>query len=154
MPEPEELLPPAPTAIGSFRDAVGFAMELADHHAFATAALLLGPGHRPIDLAVVGGLGGSIETVVAWAAGACRLTGPRRTVLVVSVRAVDPDVVAEADIRRYRHADWSLTRAGGQLIDWIETDGDVYRSYAYLIHPARAWAHDPPADRFADGGPT
>lgn len=153
MIDPDEPDAATTPAIASFRDALGVAMELADRHAFVNAALLLGPDGRPVDLAVVEGLGGSIEPVVAWATGARRWITTPRAVLLVSVRPVDPDVVCEADIRRYRHADWSLTLAGCRLVDWIETDGDLFRSYAHLIHPARAWAGDPPSDRLADGGP-
>ena len=76
--------------IATFRDAVGFAMELSDHYAFVTAAALLGADGHLIDLAVLDGIGGSIEPVVAWASGAQRWVVAPRSTLLVSVRPVDP----------------------------------------------------------------
>ncbi len=138
--------------IRSFRDALGFALELADRHPRAAAAALLEPGGRAVELAVAPSPDASIEPVVAWAAGSGGWDGRPRSVLVVSIRAFDPDVVREADLRRYRRIGWSLARAGRPLADWIETDGDLVRSYAYLTHPAEAWAGDPPAHRADDVG--
>jgi hypothetical protein len=145
---------PVVPPIASFRDAVGFAMELTDRYAFVNAAVLLAGDGRPVDLAVVEGIAGSIEPVVAWAAGVDHWATPARSSLLISVRPVSPDIVCEADIGRYRRARWSLAGAGCRLLDWVETDGDLIRSYAYLTDPARAWADDPPGDRLADGGPT
>ncbi len=144
---------PPVSPVRSFRDAVGFALELADRYAFVAAAALLDADGVPVDVAVVEGLGSPIEPVVAWAAGADGWrSAPRRT-LLISIRPFDPGVVAEDDLRRYRQARWSLGRAGCHLIDWIETDGDLVRSYAYLTCPAEAWAGDPPDHRLVDGGP-
>ncbi len=153
---------PAPRAGGgpirSFRDAIGAALELADDHPMAGAAVLLGSGGERIDAAVARGLDASIEAVVAWAAavdGWAR-SGPtdRRPlgVLLISIRSFDPDVVREADLRRYRQCGWTLARAGHRLLDWIETDGDVVRSYAHLTSPDRAWPNDPPDHRTGDRG--
>ena len=75
-----------------------------------------------------------------------------RSTLVVSVRPYEPDLARERDLHLYRRARWSLGRAGCDLVDWIETDGDLFRSYAYLTCPARAWAGDPPVHRLNDGG--
>jgi len=131
-------------------------MELADRHAFVAAIALLGPDGRPIDVvtlntAIVDGVAAEIEPVVAWAAGLdgwrCR---PCRT-LLVSVRPFDPEIVREVDLRHYRHARWALAQAGCDLIDWVETDGDLFRSYAYLTCPAEAWTNDPPSHRLSDG---
>ena len=68
--------------------------------------------------------------------------------------AYEPDLVRERDLHLYRRARWSLGRAGCDLVDWIETDGDLFRSYAYLTCPAAAWAGDPPANRLSDGQPS
>jgi len=150
-------VPDAPVQpINSFRDAVGFAMELADRHAFVAAAALLGPDGRPVDVvtlstAAVGGVDPEIEPVVAWAAGVDGWMGQPCRTLLVSVRPFDPEVVREADLRRYRQARWALGRSGCDLVDWIETDGDLFRSYAYLTCPAEAWSDDPPNHRLADG---
>lgn len=145
--------PPIP-ALRSFRDAIGFALELADRYAFVAAAVLLGPNGQPIDLAVAEGLGSSIEPVVAWAAGIDGWGAVPRRSLLISVRPFDPEVIREADLRRYRQARWSLAGAGCHLVDWIETDGDLVRSYAYVTCPAEAWAADPPDHRLIDGGAT
>ena len=144
--------------IESFRDAVGFALELADRHAFIAAAVLLGSDGRPLDMATSNGLGAGIEPVVAWAAGIGDPPGRRRgtvrprRALLVSVRSFDPETIREADLRRYREARWSFARTGCDLIDWIETDGDLFRSYAYVTCPAGAWWSDPPGHRLVDGG--
>jgi hypothetical protein len=146
--------PPLPPSINAFRDALGFAMALADEYAFTNAAVLLAGDGRPIDLAVADGIGGSIEPVVAWAAGSSWWTQPPRSSLVFSIRPYEPDLVRERDLRRYRHARWSLAQAGCDLLDWIETDGDLFRSYAYLISPAEAWSDDPPPHRLGDRRPS
>jgi hypothetical protein len=143
---------PSIPPITSFRDATGFALELADRYAFVSAAVLLGPGGTPIDIATAEGIDAGIEPVVAWAAGIDGWRPPPLVALVISVRSVDPDVVREADIRRYRQARWSRGSAGCHLVDWIETDGDLVRSYAYLTCPAEAWSADPPGHRMIDGG--
>lgn len=144
---------PGPGRVETFRDALGLALELADRYSLVDAAALLDPAGRTIEMAVASGLegAGSIEPVVAWAAGAGGWSGPPQGVLIVSVRALDPDIVSEADLRRYRHAGWSLAGAGRRLLDWIETDGDLVRSYASLTCPAEAWADDPTDHRAIDG---
>ncbi len=153
-------VPDAPIQpIESFRDAVGFAMELADRHAFVAAIALLGPDGRPIDVVTVntatvgpfGAAGAEIEPVVAWAAGLDGWRCQPCRALLVSVRAFDPEIVREQDLHHYRQARWSLARSWCDLIDWIETDGDLFRSYAYLTCPAEAWTNDPPGHRLSDG---
>jgi len=145
---------PRPTPITTFRDALGLAMSLADEYAFANAAVLLAGDGRPIDVAVDEGIGATIEPVVAWACGARCWARRPHSALVLSIRPHEAEVVRERDLWRYRQAGWSLGRAGFDLLDWIETDGDLFRSFAYLTCPARAWAGDPPVDRIDDSGPS
>ncbi len=71
-------------------------------------------------------------------------------VLLVTVRPHDQDVISEYDLALFRRARWSLAEAGLDLSDWIETDGDLFRSYAYVTCPAQAWPEDPPQDRMTD----
>ena len=145
--------PSLPPPICTFRDALGFAMTLADDYAFANAAVLLAGDGRPIDLAVTEGIGATIEPIVAWAAGIDHWAGRPRSTLVVSIRPYEPEAIREHDLHLYRRARWALGRAGCDLIDWIETDGDLVRSYAYLTCPAEAWPGDAPTHRRADGRP-
>lgn len=145
--------PTVEPTITCYRDAVGLALELADRHAFASAIALLDANGRRIDLAVARGLGPSLEPVVAWARGRAGWSGSPTGALAVSVQPLAPGVIREVDLHRFRQANWSLAAAGCRLVDWIETDGDVVRSYAYLTCPAAAWPDDPPHHRRADGAP-
>ncbi len=144
------------TSIITFRDALGLAMELADDYAFVNAAAIVDHGGNLVDLIVAEGIGRTIDPVIGWL---CEPPPPRNRgrpiaqTLVVSVRPFEADVVREQDLRLYRSARWTLAAAGIELIDWIETDGDLFRSYAYVTCPARAWERDPPADRLSDGRP-
>ncbi len=147
------MMGPTVPAIACYRDAVGFALELADHHAFVSAIALLDATGRTIDLAVAEGLGTTIDPVVAWATGRTGWAGSPTAALAVSVQPFAPEIIREVDLRRYRRANWSLAGAGCRLIDWIETDGDLVRSYAYLTCQATAWPDDPPHHRRADGSP-
>lgn len=83
-------------------------------------------------------------------ASPARDCGPVRSVVLVTVRPYEADVVRERDLELYRAAKWSLAAAGVHLTDWIETDGDLFRSYAYLTCPADAWTDDPPSQRWQD----
>lgn len=145
-----------PGPIRSFRDAIGAALELADDHPLASVAVLLEPDGERVDVAIARGLDASIEAVVAWAAavdgwaGSGRLARRPLGVLLISIRSFDPDVIREADLRRFRQAGWTMARAGHRLVDWIETDGDLVRSYAHVTSPDRAWPDDPPEHRRGD----
>jgi hypothetical protein len=148
--------PNLPPSIVSFRDALGFAMELSAHHQAVHAAVLLGRAGRPVDVAVTvptesSERSQSIEPVVSWASQRLPWPFSPHRVLVVSVGHLVPDLVRESDIERYRRATWTLAEAGCSLLDWIETDGDLFRSYAYLTCPATAWPKDDPAHRRSDG---
>ncbi len=139
--------------IATFRDALGFAMEFGTIHRWASAALVLDRNKRPSDIVVADGDAGALEAVISWASALTPGPGRPWLVLAVSARPMRPEVVAEADLRRYRQARWTLGLAGRDLIDWIETDGDLVRSYAYLTCPATAWAGDPPHHRLSDREP-
>lgn len=147
------------TLVNTFRDALGVAMALADDYAFANAAVLIEPDGQVHDIGVVDGVGTTIDEVIGWichaleraAAAPVHGPGPVAGVLVISVRPFEADIVREADLFRFRAASWSVARAGASLLDWIETDGDLFRSYAYTTCPAAAWPHDPPLDRKQDG---
>lgn len=144
--------PTLPPPIVTFRDALGFAMELTSSHVEVHAALLLTRDGQPIDLGLVEGPCGTIETVTDWAVGLRSWARSPRRLLLASVRPFDSDVVREHDLRLFRRASWSLAAAGADLLDWIETDGDLFRSYAYLTCPAHAWPTDPIEHRLVDGG--
>ena len=147
-----------PVAVPTFRDALGLAMQLADEYAFVNAAALVGGDAQVLDLAVAEGIGRSVGPLVDWLVASPAWPSPalraRATgVLLVTVRPFEAEVVREADLRCYRRCRWSLAMAGNPLLDWIETDGDLVRSYAYTTCPAEAWPGDPPAQRPCDGRP-
>lgn len=145
-----------PFSVVTFRDALGLAMELADEYAFVNAAALIEASGEVLDLVIAEGIGKSIEPVVSWSADAVRdrhppSRSPAVNALLLSVRPFDDDVIREQDLHHYRNARWRFSVAGSNLVDWIETDGDLFRSYAYVTCPAQAWSQDPPGDRLSDG---
>ncbi len=133
-------------------------MELADEYAFVNAAAILDGDRRLHDLIVAEGIGRTIEPVVGWLTDAVglRFTDQRLGsvgVVLVTVRPFDVDIVREQDLHLYRRAGWAIAECEAHLIDWIETDGDCFRSYAYVTCPAKAWEYDPPGHRLSDGRP-
>jgi hypothetical protein len=145
---------PQPVSITSFGDALGLAMALADEYAFANAAALIDDDGGLVDLAIAEGIGTTIEPLIQWIitrsagdAGEARDSAALGPVAVVmlSVRPYEVDLVREEDLRLYRLATWSAAAAGLHLLDWIETDGDLFRSYANVTCPAKAWDQDPPS---------
>lgn len=133
-----------PSTIVDFRDALGLAMALADEYAFANAVTLLDSDGAIVDLAIVHGVGYTIEPLLSWATAAAAATqgrGPVAAVLL-SVRPHEVGVVREEDLWRYRRGCWTMAAAGLELLDWIETDGDLYRSFANIACPALAWTAD------------
>ncbi len=137
--------------ISSFRDALGLAMLLADEYAFVNAAAVLDSAGTVTTIGVADGVGQNIERLVGWCA--TRAAPGLSEVLLLTVRPYESDVITERDLGLYRHARWSLAGAGIGLADWIETDGDLFRSYAYVTCPAHAWPRDPPQDRIRDADP-
>ena len=137
---------PQPVSITSFRDALGLAMALADEYAFASAAALVDRPGNMVDLAIAEGIGTTIEPLTRWIASSGHSPGADGPVAAVllSVRPYEVDLVREEDLRLYRHAVWTVATAGLHLLDWIETDGDLFRSYANVTCPARAWDDHPP----------
>jgi hypothetical protein len=125
-------------------------MEFADDYAFVNAGAVLDETGNVVDIVMAEGIGQSIEPVARWLVDGHRCWPQAPTVLLVSVRPFEVDVVREQDLLRYRHAGWAIAAAGGQLIDWIETDGDLFRSYAYVTCPGDAWPNDGPDQRHFD----
>ncbi|MEM7274324.1 MAG: hypothetical protein AAF547_14670 [Actinomycetota bacterium] len=144
--------------VNTFRDALGVAMAIAEDYAFANAAVLVEPGGRIHDIGIVEGIGTSIDGLTRWVVaalgGAAAARQGRRSpplrVLLISVRPFEVDTIRESDLRRYREASWAVANTGADLLDWIETDGDLFRSYAYTTCPGVAWPDDPPQDRQDD----
>ncbi len=161
-----------PKSINSFRDAVGLALRVADEFAFANAVAVLDADGSCRSLAMTSGIGASAEPLLRWLTTDDRVwlpakRPPRRvdgtdpiersalgpvpaSLLVVSVGELDPSVIRECDLERYRRAQRTAGRRGLRLLDWMATDGDAVRSYAYLVDPIGAWPADPPDDRCED----
>ncbi len=87
---------------------------------------------------------GSVEMAASWAVASCREfireDEEIRNVLLVSVCPTATPTIRESDLDLFRSLRWRLSIAGVDLVDWIETDGDHVRSFAYLTCPAAAWA--------------
>lgn len=149
-------------SIATFRDALGLAMGLADDYAFVNAAILLDRRRLVRGVTMAEGIGQSIAPLVARIRarhGAHRFGGAAGAVtpdsvtaaVFISVRPFEVDIVRESDLERFRRARWAMVDVGVDLIDWIETDGDLFRSYAYVTCPGRAWPDDPPEERIDAG---
>ncbi len=147
----------APT-ITCFRDALGLAMELSDDYAFANAGIMLNSQGRVVDGVITDDVGISIRPVVQQIVDRQRHRGlsppyVANSAVLLSIRPVDGPIVREHHLADFRWASGQIAAVGGRLADWIETDGDVFRSYAYLVYPASAWVDDSPSARAADGQP-
>ncbi len=172
-PADEERHPPSPVpdayrgrrqvhvtgTLRGFRDGLGLAMQLADDYAFIGAGVLLDGAGNIVDLVTSEGIGRPVGPLVGRICTV--LDRPKAppdqpfdsgqvatpAVVLLSVRPFDADVIREADLALYRRARWAIGVAGAELLDWIETDGDLFRSYAYVTCPALAWPDDPPGER-------
>lgn len=154
-----------PDTIREFADVRALVDGIAREYAAANAAVILDPDSRVLDLAVTAGVGKPAEPLIRWATqspfdpglpGAPVMpwwpgdgNGPGwqpDALLVLSVGAFDPDLIREGDLERYRRARRSAAMVGLRLLDWIETDGEGFRSYADLIEALPVWP-DPPRPR-------
>jgi len=133
---------PIPNTISGFRDALGIALELSEEFAFAQAAAVVDPSHRCVDFAVFTDVGDGLVPSLAWLSTRAGGYSPNCSVVLFSVRSVDGLVIAEMDLAEYRFAAGTISRMGARLLDWIETDGEMVRSYAYLTTPQTRWAMD------------
>lgn len=131
---------PLPHSINSFRDALGLAFELSDEFAFAHAALVLGPDRRCIDFEIFTAIGDNLSEVLSWLSSRVETSLDPALVLLISVRSVDGWSIYEQDLSDFRFARSTISGYGGTLLDWIETDGELVRSYAYLVNPNTAWS--------------
>lgn len=146
-------------SIVTFRDALGLAMGFADDFAFVNAALLLSADATIQRVIMTEGIGQSISPIVerlSGRAGTGRLTNPAIqapvvAAVLISVRPFEMDIIRESDLALFRRASWALIGIGIDLMDWIETDGDLFRSYAYVTCPATAWPNDPANERLEGG---
>lgn len=131
---------PLPHSIHSFRDALGLALELSDEFAFAHAALVLTPDRRCVDFEVFTAIGDNLSEVLSWLSGRVERYVDSALVLLISIRSVDGCSIYEQDLSNFRLARTTISGYGGSLLDWIETDGELVRSYAYLVNPNTAWS--------------
>ncbi|MCP5030617.1 MAG: hypothetical protein GY939_02365 [Actinomycetia bacterium] len=140
-------------ALVTFRDGVGFALELADTYRAATAGLLI--DHRGIVTRQGVAPGPALESTLPtleWllaTANSARGPGRRRTLLITSDWD-RPLLLADSDVHLFCWAARSLGSLQAPLDDWIHTDGDLVRSAAFANDPRRAWPQDPAHDRLLD----
>ena len=142
---------PLPDEILSFRDALGLAFELSDEFAFAYAVVVTDRRRRSIDFHIERRVGHNITSVLGWLSQRFAHYPAKPCVVLISVRSVDPLSVFESDLADYRFARWTVQRLGADLLDWIETDGELVRSYSYLVNPTTAWAAGAVAEGTIDG---
>ena len=82
----------------------------------------------------------NLPEVLGWLSSRLQALAGKALVLLISVRSLDSWYVYERDLSDYRLARATISRYGATLVDWIETDGDLVRSYAYLVNPNTAWS--------------
>lgn len=141
---------PVPDSIGSFRDALGLALELSDEFAFAHAAVVLNPDRRCVDFGVFTSIVDNLSEVLSWLSSQFELRVDSAQVLLISVRSVDGWSIYERDLSNFRLARTTIAECGGLLIDWIETDGELVRSYAHVVNPNTAWSLEAEAEGALD----
>jgi hypothetical protein len=146
---------PAACEIATFRDALGFSFELSHHHPRGHFAVVTGPGHRVLQITArlpppqPGDL--TVDLVEHGPRTHCRqVCRSGCGLLVISVDECGVLPFDEADRRAYSRSWAGLARCRLMLRDWIRTDGDLYLSAAYTLHPGTAWPDDPPAERRAE----
>ena len=157
-----------PEPICCFRDALGLAMQL--HHqvhedAFwtdsspepaspdpqhlpsrptAVAVAFLSTSGECLDLGVFRKT--SVASAGHWAIGICGgfegRTSAISKVLLTSLRPQLTQTIHESDLELFRSIRWQMSTVGAELVDWIETDGDHVRSFAYLTCPITAWMEE------------
>jgi hypothetical protein len=142
--------PDHPATVSCFRDAVGIALQLSEEYAYAQVAVLLDGDGSPLDRRVFDAVGVGLMPVLAWCLSTAADLDPPIDVLLLTARSIEPALVREQDLAQYRRAERTLTGANLGLLDWIETDGELVRSFAYLIHPDTAWITDPVDHRRVD----
>lgn len=137
-----------PVKISTFRDALGLAMLLADEYAFLRAAALLHQDGTVQELLTVDGFGSSIGSLVGQVCIRLhRPPGGISSVVLLTIGPMEDGIIRESDLGQFRRARWAVSASGADLVDWIETDGDLARSYASITCPALAWPQDPPEQR-------
>ncbi len=137
---------PVPESIMSFRDALGLALELSDEFAFAHAAVVLSPTRACVDFRVFTAIVDNPSEVLGWLSHRFHRYVSPALVLLISVRSVDGWSVYERDLTDFRFARNTIAELGGLLLDWIETDGDLVRSFAHLVNPNTAWSVEAAAE--------
>jgi antitoxin (DNA-binding transcriptional repressor) of toxin-antitoxin stability system len=124
-------------------------MWLLERFGAGHAVILAGPGGQIADIVTVGQTAGVQDPprdAPRFATGAVPVVA---SVLISTCRGpVCP--IRPVDLIRFERWGQRLARAGAPLIDWIETDGDDVRSYAYITDPATAWLDDPDRERWCD----
>ncbi len=141
---------PVPDSIRSFRDALGLALELNDEFAFAHAAVVLSPDRRCVDFGVFTAVGHNLSATLGWLSCRFERSSDRALVLLISVRSIDGRSIYERDLSDFRFARATISEFGGSLLDWIETDGELVRSYAQLVNPNTAWSMQAAAEGTLD----
>lgn len=131
---------PLPHSIRSFRDALGLALELSDEFAFAHAVLVLSPDRQCVDFEIFTAVGDNLSEVLSWLSSRLERGLDTALVLLISIRSVDGWSIYEQDLDDFRFVRATIAGYGALLLDWIETDGELVRSYAYLVNPNTAWS--------------
>ena len=135
-----------PHFISSFREAAGLCLLMDETR----------PDHA---IAVFLDRSNAVQAVISSKSGSealfgrlCRHHRARTTgkLLVLSHKSVELSPVSLTDLYSYELLRWVGEQIGRAVIDWVETDGDEIRSFAYRTHPLTAWANDPTSHRRAD----
>lgn len=81
----------------------------------------------------------SYWTALEWAH--CAIFNDERISRVVLLSGVDGDVrhLADDDIAEYARMQESFAHRGVAMVDWLQFDGESYRSMAFTVDPEGAW---------------
>jgi hypothetical protein len=133
---------PRTRAIHHFADAVCAALGLQELYGRYAAAALLDDDGAVVDMRPFSGDRACVACAIEWAINGDDDDEARRIVLLSgegdSVRHARED-----DIRFYQDVREQLDRHGFELVDWVQTDGDLIRSLTFTCDTDPNWDDDP-----------
>jgi hypothetical protein len=133
---------PRTRAINHFADAACAAVGLQELYGRFAAAVLLGDDGEIVDMRPFAGERACVACAIEWAVNFVDHPRAHRIVLLSS----DSSSVRHAkedDIRLYRELCDELDLNGFELVDWIQTDGDLLRSLTFTCDLAPNWDDEP-----------
>ena len=137
---------PLPNSVSSFRQAIGLALLLGESQTDSSIAICLSKAFAV--QTVRSTTGATIELVAQLISERPAKAGDH--LLVLTHSPIPLGGVSDSDLFTYSLLRHTGELVGRRLLDWVATDGDDIRSFAYLTHPVSAWRGDPALSRRAD----